>query len=185
MIEELIRKLKDRLTETIGAFKESLRLIRSGRAEVGLVDSFLVEAYGRKMLMKELATITVPEPRQIIITPWDKTILPVIDKALKASPAGLVPIAEANFIRINIPSLTAERREELIKMLKVKEEEAKVTLRNVRHEFLKELSQLEENKVIGEDEKTRGEKRIQEAIEMATTELTALIEKKSAEIREV
>jgi len=185
MVEELLRQLKEKFKEILESFRENLRLIRSGRAEVGLVENLPVLVYGRKMLLKELASLAIPEPRQIVITPWDKSILPAIEKALRESPTALSPVAEVNFIRLNIPPLTAERREELIKLLKEREEEAKIALRNARHEALKELDRLEKDKKIGEDEKKRGEKQVQEEIELSSGEIDKMTEQKAAEIREV
>ena len=184
-MEELLRKLKEKIAKSLEAFREELKSIRSGRAEVGLVDMISVDVYGSHMPIKELATISVPEPRQIVVTPWDKGTLSAIEKAIRISPAGLAPILEANFVRINIPPLTSERREELIKLLGQKEENFKVALRNIRHEVMKDIEQMEKDKLIGEDDQKRGEKEVQAEMDNAVKQARDLTERKTAEIREV
>ncbi len=175
----LLRQLKEKIAKTLALWQEELRAVRGARAEVGLVDSLQVEAYGRRLALKELATITVPEPQQIVIVPWDQTIAAAIEAALRNSPLGLAPVREAALIRLSIPPLTAERREELARVLRTKGEEAKVALRNLRHESLREIKRL----MLGEDDEKRIIKEIQEEIDLANHQVEESVERKINEIK--
>src|SRR3989344_1287229 len=142
---EILEKLKTKLTSAKEALKTELSVLRIGRATPALVESILVDYYGVKTPLKQLASISAPEIRLLVIEPWDKNAISGIEKALHASNLGLNPIVDKNLIRINIPPLTEERRDSLIKIISVKLEEIKIRCRAARDETIKEISGLTED----------------------------------------
>jgi len=131
-----IDEAKRRMNEVISRFDEELGKVRTGRANAGIVDGVLVESYGTKMPLKQVASITVPEPTQILITPWDKGILNQIEVAIREANLGVSPVNDGAGVRLNLPPLSSERREQLIKLTSSLAEEARVAMRQVRHEAL-------------------------------------------------
>src|SRR3989344_7275388 len=131
--------------QILNFYKNDIASVRTGRATPALVEDVQVEAYGQKMTIKELASINIPEPRTIVIQPWDKTVLEAISTAIQKSSVGLAPIADGDLIRLNIPSLTEERRKEFIKILKHKTEDARIKIRKVREDIHKTFEDLNED----------------------------------------
>jgi len=127
---------KRRMTEVIARFDDELTKVRTGRANAGIVDGILVESYGTKMPLKQVASITVPEPTQILITPWDKGILNQIEVAIREAELGINPVNDGAGVRLNLPTMSSERRDQLIKLVSSLAEEARVAMRQVRHEAL-------------------------------------------------
>jgi len=169
-----------RFEPIIEELKESLATIRTGRASASLVEDLEVEAYETKMKLKELAAIAVPEARQILVTPWDKTVLGVIEKTLQA--AGFNPVVEGDFLRLNLPSLTGEDRERLMGEVGEKAEEAKIKVRGVRRKATEEIERLEKEKQLSEDEAFAQKKEIDEEVKEANRRIAELAEEKKRQL---
>src|SRR3990172_3503316 len=170
MIDELFKRMSD-ATEHL---KSELAQIRTGRANPSLISDILIDAYNSKMMVKELAQITAPEPTVLLISPWDKSIITNIVGGISKSNVGLNPVVDGDLIRIVIPQLTTERREQFIKQMNTILEKYKVEIRQIRHEYIESLREQKQSGEIGEDEEKRHEHEIQklhdefvEAIEVA------------------
>lgn len=169
-----------RFEPIIEELKESLATIRTGRASASLVEDLEVEAYETKMKLKELAAIAVPEARQILVTPWDKTVLGVIEKTLQA--AGFNPVVEGDLLRLNLPSLTGEDRERLVGEVGEKVEEAKIKVRGVRRKATEEIERLGKEKQLSEDEAFAQKKEIDEEVKEANRRIAELAEEKKRQL---
>ncbi|MEX0887997.1 MAG: ribosome-recycling factor [Patescibacteria group bacterium] len=167
--EEIIRKLQS-----------DLATVRTGRASAALVEELKVPVYGSAMTLKELASIAIPEPRQILITPWDKTVIADVEKALRAQ--NFSPAVEETMIRVVLPPLTGEERERIIKEVGVKAEEAKVSLRMGRRDKVEQVESSEERKEISEDEEFAQKKRIDELLEDYNRKVEAISQEKKAQL---
>ena len=183
MINEVLKDTDVRLKKTAEALRHSLVSIRTGRATPSLVEHLQVEAYGDMMPLNQMASITTPDPRMIVIQPFDASMIKSIEKAIKLSELGLNPNNDGRIIRLNLPPLTEDRRRELVKQVKARLEESKVALRNVRREGLESLKELE--KMISEDEQRRGGEKVQELVDKATKELELIGAHKEAEVLEI
>ena len=182
MVKDLIDKKKGDFEKAIEHYKEELGQLRTGRANVSLVDSLSVEYYGSKSPLKQVASISTPEPRTIVIAPWDKDCLVNIEKAVRESQLNLNPMNDGQVIRINIPPLTEERRKELVKVLNQKSEEARVSVRKTREAIWEEIQTLEESGKIGEDDKFSGKDRLQKVVDEYNSRIEEIREKKEGEI---
>lgn len=170
------------LQKPIEHFHEELGKIRGGRATPMLVEHLTVEAYGAKTPLVHLASIHTPEPQTIVIEPWDKNILKDVERAIEMSSQGLHPVVDGHILRISIPPLTEEHRLELTKMLNRKTEEARVGVRGIREELLKEQKEKEKSAAISEDEYFRFEKELQTEVERVNDEIKKIADKKEQEI---
>lgn len=166
----------------MGFYKNDIATIRTGRATPAIVEDVIVDAYGQKMRVKELATITAPEPRTLVIQPWDKGVLEVISGAIRKSEIGLNPIVDGQVIRLNIPSLTEERRKEFIKLLKQKTEEAKVKIRRIREEVWHKVQAMEHAREISEDDKFKAKEALQKIVDEHNKKIEELEKKKEQEL---
>jgi len=175
----MIDDLKKRLQKTLEFLKEKLKQIRTGRANIALVENVQVEAYGAKMPMNQLATITVPEAKTILITPWDKANVELIVKAIQSADIGINPSVEGESVRLVLPPMTEERRKELVKVVKDELELGRISIRGARKEILQMLDKTEG---MGEDEKERIEKQVDEEVKKANEEIERIGEAKEAEI---
>jgi len=181
---ETLEKLKIKLKNTEESLKTEFSALRVGRATPALVENILVDYYGTKAPLKQLASIFAPEPRLLIIEPWDKNAIIAVEKSILSSDLGLNPIVDKNLIRINIPPLTEERRNSLIKITGTKLEEVKVRCRTARDEAIKEIADLFSNKKITEDEKFEIKEKIQELINITNRNLENITKLKEKEIKE-
>ena len=170
------------MDRSLSAFKKDLSTIRTGRANPAMLDLVLIEAYGKKMPINQLATITVPEARTISIQVWDKANVTLIDSAIKKSNLGVNPQIEGQIIRIHIPQLTEERRVELVKGLKSLGEKAKVSIRNIRRESNDNIKKLLKEKKISEDENKNFEKEIQKHTDSNIEKIDKILADKEKEI---
>src|SRR5947209_4866753 len=155
MIDDVTKDADERMKKAVDVLKRELMSIRTGRASPALIDRMNVEYYGTPMPLNQLASISAPEPRLLIVQPWDKGALSPIEKALQKSEMGFNPSSDGQVIRIPIPPLTEERRREMVKMVKHKVEEARVAVRNVRRDALHNLKELEDEKMISQDDHKR------------------------------
>lgn len=161
----IIDQKKDQFESAISHFKNELNSIRTGRAHPSLVENLVVDYYNVKTPLLQLATITVPDSKSILIQPWDKNSIKDIEKAVRTSSLGLNPVNEGNVLLLPIPSLTEERRKELVKVLHQKLEEAKVTIRNIREEIWRTIRDQEKQGEISEDDMFRMQKELQKIVD--------------------
>ncbi len=171
-----------KMDKSVAAFKKDLSTIRTGRANPAMLDLVLIEAYGKKMPINQLSTVTIPEPRTISIQVWDKTNVTLIDSAIKKSNLGVNPQIEGQIIRIHIPQLTEERRVEFVKNLKNLGEKAKVSIRNIRRESNDNIKKLLKEKKISEDENKNFEKEIQKYTDANIEKVDKILGDKEKEI---
>jgi ribosome recycling factor len=169
----------------VEALRDHLKLVRTGRATPALVEGIEVEYYGMPTRMNQLATLSVPEPRQIMIRPFDAGSVNDIIKAIQKSDLGVNPISDGKVIRLNLPALTEERRRELVKLVGKRVEEGRVAIRNVRRDCIKDLKEFEKEKMISEDDLKWGEEELQEVTDKYSDMLQQVGDEKEKEIMEV
>lgn len=185
MIEDIVKEAEKRMHGAVEAAQREYATIRTGRANPGLLERVTVEYYGTQMPINQLATISVPEPRLLVIAPWDRNALPLIERAIIKSDLGLTPVSDGHVIRLNIPHLTEERRKEMIKLLHKKAEEARVAIRNVRRDANEHLKQAEKSGEASEDEVHRTQEQIQKLTDKYIEQIDHLTAAKEAELMEV
>jgi len=151
-MSQVITELSGKMVKSVESFKAELSKVRTGRASISLLDGISVDAYGSPMPMNQVATMTIPESRMIVIQPWDPQMVPAIEKAIMKSNLGLTPANDGKVIRLTIPQLTEERRKELVKQVRKVAEEFKVAIRNIRREAIDTLKQQKKDKDISEDD---------------------------------
>jgi ribosome recycling factor len=151
MLNDILKDAEARMKKSADALRQQLSSIRTGRASPALVENLSVEAYGDILPLNQLATISTPDPRMIIIQPFDASMIRAIEKAIQISELGLNPNNDGKMVRLNLPQLNEERRKELVKQVRQRVEESKVALRNIRREALDDIKQLEAEKMISED----------------------------------
>jgi ribosome recycling factor len=185
MIEDVLKETADRMKKSVEALDNDLVNIRTGRASPALVERLQVEYYGTNVPLNQLSTISVPEPRLLVIRPFDPSSLPQIEKAILKSELGLTPANDGKVVRLSIPRLTEERRLELVKMVQKRVEEARVAVRNCRRDGLQDLRDLEKEKLVSEDDYYRGKDRMQELTDQYVEETDELGAAKEKQIMEV
>jgi ribosome recycling factor len=185
MIKELLSDARRKMSKTSDVLVEALRGIRTGRASPALVERIMVEYYGVLTPLNQVATISAPEPRLLTIRPWESNMIPPIEKALLKSELGLTPTNDGKLIRLAIPRLSEERREELVKVVRRRVEEAKVAIRNARRDSIEDLREFLDEKMISEDDYYQGRDQIQELTDEFSEKLDETGKVKEAEVREV
>ena len=185
MLKEVYQETETRMKGAIQALEEDLGGIRTGRAHPALVEKLHVEYYGTPTPLIQLASISVPEPRALLIRPFDITTLKAIERSIQSSDLGLTPNNDGKAIRLNLPPLTEERRRDLVKVVHNRLEEARVATRNVRRDSIKDLREFEQEKMISEDEQKRGEEELQKITDRYIEQINAIGEHKEKEILEV
>jgi ribosome recycling factor len=185
MLKEVYQETETRMKGAIQALEEDLGGIRTGRAHPALVEKLHVEYYGTPTPLIQLASISVPEPRALLIRPFDATTLKAIERSIQSSDLGLTPNNDGKAIRLNLPLLTEERRRDLVKVVHNRVEEARVAARNVRRDSIKDLREFEQEKMISEDEQKRGEEELQKITDRYIEQINAIGEHKEKEILEV
>lgn len=185
MLDDVYADAQDRMHKALDNLEQEYRRLRTGRASVSLVDGIRVEYYGTPTPLSQLATLTVPEPRTIMIQPWDQSVIGEVEKAILKSELGLTPNNDGKIIRIGIPPLTQERRKELVKVIKKKAEEAKVAMRNIRRDANEMLKDLRKEKTISEDEQFKGQDETQKITDEFIKKVDAVYAAKEKEILEI
>lgn len=185
MVRELLQDAELRMRGSVASLEADLQTYRTGRASPHLLDRIEVEMYGVEMPLNQLATISVPEPQQLAIRPYDENSLSAIERAILKSDLGLTPNNDGKLIRLNIPRLTEERRRELTRLVGKRVEEAKVAIRNIRRDTLNDLRELKDEKEISENQFFISQDDLQELTDKYTQEVEEIGEKKEAEIMEV
>lgn len=183
--EKLVAEMERKMKLTVHTTAEEFASVRTGRANPALVEKIQVDCYGTHLPLNQVATITTPEPRLILIAPWDKQVSSEIVRALSRSDLGLVPVSDGNVIRLPVPPLTEERRKEMAKLVAKRAEHGKVSIRNLRRETKEELKRMEKELKISEDEIHRVEGKIQEITDKHIEEIDKLCHAKQAEVMEV
>lgn len=184
-VEILMNDCKDKMTKAIEATRHKFTAIRAGRASVAMLDGIKVEQYGSLMPLNQVGTVSAPEPRLLVIDPWDKSVIPVIEKAIMASNVGLTPNNDGRVIRLMVPELTADRRKEYVKLAKKEAEEGKVAVRNIRKDVNNALRRLQKDEEITEDELKKYEDEVQKLTDKTTKDIDALLAVKEKEITTV
>lgn len=174
--------LKEHMEKPFKHYEKELASIRTGRASVAILENIKVEAYGQVMSLKEMATLSAPDSRLLVIQPWDKTVIPDIEKAVSASEIGASPVNDGNVIRIQLPQMSASRRDELIKLLGKKSEDCRVAIRNVRKEFHNEVRDADKKHIISEDFAKRLSDLLQKLTDQYIAKVDQMHEKKATEI---
>ena len=184
-MQELKRKAAERMTRSIEVLKKDFASIRTGRASLSLLDGIFVNYFDTQTPLQQLATLSIPESRQITIQPWDQKIIPDIEKAILKSDLGLTPSNNGKIIRIMIPPLTEERRKQLVKAVKKKAEESKVAIRNIRRDINDELKKLEKENHLSEDETKKLHDEVQKVTDTYIVKVDEVLKHKEKEIMEV
>jgi ribosome recycling factor len=185
MIENVLKDLQITLDKKVAAFKQDLGKVRAGRANLAILDGVRVDYYGTSTPLGQVASLNVPDPRLITIKPWQKTLIPEIERAVRASQLGLNPSSDGEIIRVPMPTLTEERRKDLVKLARKMAEDARVGLRGARRDGNELVKGFLQSKDITEDDEKRGLKKVQEATDAATVQIDNLIKSKETEILEV
>lgn len=185
MIKDLLNSAVDRMDAALDNLNSDLTAIRTGRASPALVEKLQVEYYGSNLPLIQLANISVPEARQLLIKPFDASSLRAIERAIQASELGLTPHSDGKQIRLNLPPLTEERRRDLVKLVNARLEETKVAMRNIRRDVLKDMRDYEKEKLISEDDLETGEEKLQKIVDEKIDEIEVIGIRKDKEIMEV
>jgi ribosome recycling factor len=182
--DDILLDAEDRMEKAIGVLKQALAGIRTGRANPGLVDSIRVEAYGSATPLKQLASVGAPEPQQIVIRPYDPSIIKDIEKAIVASDLGFNPQSDGRVVRINVPPLSTEVRRKLVARIKELTEDAKVSIRNIRRDGNKAADQAEKDKSLSEDDCERLKEQVQELTKKFENQASEMAKKRESEVME-
>ena len=184
-MNELIKNTEEKMSKSISALERDYKSVRAGRANAGVLDKIAVDYYGVPTPVQQMAAVSTPEPRTLIIQPWDASTLKDIEKAILTSEIGINPQNDGKVIRLNFPPLTEERRKEIVKDVRKKGEDAKVALRNQRRDALDKLKALKKANQITEDDESNGEKKIQNLTDKFCKEVDAIASAKEKEIMEL
>jgi ribosome recycling factor len=184
MLDEIYLDLDERMGKAVETLETEYKKLRTGRASISLVDAIRVDYYGSSTPLNQLATLTIPDPRSIAIQPWDVSVIGEIEKAILKSDLGLTPMNDGKAIRINIPPLTAERRRDLVKVVKKRAEESKVAVRNIRRDTNEKIKELKKDKKVSEDEQFRAQDEIQKTTDEYVKKIDAVCGAKEKEILE-
>ncbi|HEX9989767.1 MAG TPA: ribosome recycling factor [Chloroflexia bacterium] len=185
MTEDVLKDAEERMKKAIEALRHSMLSIRTGRATPALIDRLPIEYYGTPTPLNQLATVSAPEPRLLMVQPWDKGSLSIIEKALQKSEMGFNPSNDGRIIRIPIPPLTEERRRDMVKMVKHKVEEGRISIRNVRRDAMHDLKELETEKMISEDEHKRAAEKLEDLVHKYIREAEHVGDDKEREVLDV
>jgi ribosome recycling factor len=185
IMENIINNCESKMEKTVAALDNEYKSLRTGRASAALFNNISVEYYGAQTPLSQVGSISIPEARMVVIQPWDKTVLPAIEKAILKSDLGLTPNNDGKLIRINFPSLTADRRKELAKQAKQIAEKSKVSIRNIRREAIDEIKALEKNSEISEDDQKSGDARVQKLTDKFVAQIGDVAAAKEKEIMEI
>jgi ribosome recycling factor len=185
MINDITTDCEEGMKKAVDAFKRDLAKIRTGRATTSMLDSIRVDYYGTPTPVNQVATIQVVDARLLTIKPWEKTMIPVIDKAIRASDLGLNPVPDSDIVRVPIPPLTQERRRDLAKVVKKQTEDARVAVRGSRRDAMDLVKEAEKDGEVSEDERKTGEKKIQDLTDKYVAMVDEVAAAKEKEIMEL
>jgi ribosome recycling factor len=183
--KDVIREMEIKMKKALEASRRNFSEIRTGRASPHLVEGLHIDYYGTPTLLKSLASITVPDARLILIQPWDASAIPEIEKAIQKSNLGITPMNDGKIVRLSIPQLTRERREEMKKVVKTMTEDGRVSLRTIRRDANEVIKKLETDKAIPEDERFKSQDEVQKLTDKFTSELENLLKEKEKELTDL
>lgn len=184
-MNKIYKETEEKMEKTISSYKEELQSIRAGRANPSLLDKISVDYYGQMTPIKQVASVTAPEPRLLAIQPWDLSLIPIIEKEILKSDLGLNPSNDGKIIRLAIPMLTEERRRDLTKLVKKSGEDSKVAIRNIRRDQIDHVKKMEKDKDISEDELKVAEEKIQKITDKFVEEIDKITKDKEDELMEI
>lgn len=185
MIKDILKEANDRMAKAVDHVKSEMMKIRTGKASVGMLDSIKVDYYGTPTPISQVANVSTPDFHTITVQPWDKTVIPTIEKAIMSSDMGLNPANDGSLIRIPIPPLNEERRKEMVKVVKKTAEEGKIAIRNIRRDDMEKLKKTEKEDHVSEDERKHGETELQKLTDNHIKEIDRITEAKEKEVMEV
>ncbi len=183
--ETALAEARDKMAKAVAVLKEELAAIRTGRATPALLSRIVVDYYGSQVPFQQLASFSVPEPRTLLIQPYDKNAVAAMEKAIMASDLGITPSNDGHVIRLNFPPLTEERRKELVRLVHQRGEEARVAVRNIRRHSKEGLERLERDRAISEDDLMRSEKELQKLTDQHVAEIDEIVAHKEQELKEI
>jgi ribosome recycling factor len=185
MIDDVYQNTERKMHRAVEVLQHDLGAVRTGRASPALLEKVQVDAYGAAMPLNGLATISVPEPRMLVIQPWDKKMLPAIEKAIQKSDLGLTPNSDGSVVRLSLPALNEERRRDLVKQVHRRVEEARVAVRNCRRDAVDDLRKAEKEQHIPEDQVKRGQDRLQKLTDELIKQVDEVGRRKEGEVMEI
>ncbi len=183
-MEKVYKDVEERMFKALSMFQTEISRLRTGRATPQLLDGIKVDYYGQRVPIKQIATISASDPSLLVIQAWDKTVVPAIDREIKKSGLGLNPRVDGNAIKVPIPPMSEERREELVKIVKKFAEDTRVAIRNIRRDGIEKIRRMEKDKEISEDDKDRGESEIQKLTDKYIESVNESALKKEKDIME-
>jgi ribosome recycling factor len=184
MIDDIKKSAELRMRKSIEALKDEFRRLRTGRANTALLEHIMVEYYGSQVPVSQAATVAVEDPRTLSVTPWEKQMVPVVEKAIMNSDLGLMPVTAGTVIRVPLPPMTEERRKELVRVVRHEAETARVAVRNIRRDALTDVKDLLKEKLISEDDDHRAHDEVQKLTDRFVAEVDSLLKEKESEIME-
>jgi len=184
-LDTIYKSTREKMQKSIESLSSDLLKIRTGKANISLLEDIKVDYYGQPTPLNHIGTLSIPEARMIVVRPWEKTLLPLIEKAILASDIGITPQSDGNVVRLIFPSLTEERRKDLVKLVKKYGEEAKIAIRNSRRHFNEEVKKLEKDSKISEDVRQDGLDEIQNITDEFVKKIDSIIQNKENEIMEI
>jgi len=184
MIDEILKDAKGRMERSLDALRDEFRRVRTGRAHTGLLEHITVEYYGTRVPINQAANVTVEDARTLAVSPYEKQMTPVIEKAILTSDLGLTPISAGSVIRVPLPPMTEERRKDLARVLRNEAEGGRIAVRNVRRDAISDCKELQKEKLITEDEERKAQDDIQKITDKYVARIDALLEEKENEIME-
>lgn len=184
MIEDLKKDGERRMRKSVGALKEEFKRLRTGRAHTGLLEHVLVKYYGSEVPIPQAATVSVEDARTLLVSPWEKQMVPAVEKAILTSDLGLTPVTAGTAIRVPLPPMTEERRRELVRVVRSDTETARVAVRNIRRDILGDVKDLLKEKLITRDDEHRAHDEVQKLTDTYIAEMDALLKEKEKEIME-
>lgn len=185
MVNDIKRDAKSRMAKSVESLKQALTKLRTGRAHTSLLDHITVEYYGSEVPLNQVANVNVEDPRTLTVTPWEKTMVQPIEKAIMNSDLGLNPASAGTVIRVPLPLLTEERRRDMIRVVRQEAEGGRVAIRNVRRDALTDIKDLQKEKMIGEDEERRAQDEIQAITDKYIAEIDRVLADKERDLMEV
>lgn len=185
MADALFTLMGERMKKALAAFREELSTIRTGRASANVLDHVMVDVYGASTPLNQVASVNVPDSRMLVVQPWDKQTLKVIEKAIREMDPGLNPVSDGTLLRIQLPELTEERRKALVKLVMKSSEQAKIVLRGVRRDILDQMKKMEKKKELSRDDLRLWEKKVQERTDQHVKEVDEILANKEADILQI
>jgi ribosome recycling factor len=185
MLEDIKKDAVERMQKCVVSFKNELKKLRTGRAHTGLLEHIRVEYYGNEVPLQQVANLALEDSRTLTVTPWEKTMVPVIEKAIMKSDLGLMPATAGSVIRVPMPPLTEERRRDLTKVVRHEAENARVAVRNVRRDVMNELKEMLKEKLISQDDDRRAHEEVQKLTDKHVADIDHVLAEKEKELMQV